>query len=277
MLITGCGSFAKAFVERLLQDRKYNRICIYSRGEQNQMEMREMFGNDPRLRFFLGDIRDRDRLKVAMRGISTVVHSAAIKDIASCYYNSTEAVRTNVEGTSNVIEVAATSGVLKMVTLSSDKAANPCSIYGTSKLMAEQLTLAANHTHGPLGTRFTAVRYGNISGSARSVIPKWRKALAEGREICITDPEVTRFHMWQEEAVQLVLDSISHGSTEEPSIPDLPAYKLSDLAEAMGIEKPTITGLPDYEKPHETMDGVTYSNEVRRLTVKELKEILERV
>jgi UDP-N-acetylglucosamine 4,6-dehydratase len=277
MLITGSGSFAKAFVRQLLQGREYNRICIYSRGEQNQMEMREMFNNDPRLRFFLGDIRDRERLKVAMRGISTVVHSAAIKDIASCYYNSTEAVRTNVEGTSNVIEVAATSGVLKMVTLSSDKAANPCSIYGTSKLLAEQLTLSANHTHGPLGTRFTAVRYGNISGSARSVIPKWRKALAEGREICITDPEVTRFHMFQEEAVQLVLDSIAYGSTEAPSIPDLPAYKLSDLAEAMGIKEYKIIGLPDYEKRHETMDGITDSSQARRLSVDELKEILKRV
>jgi UDP-N-acetylglucosamine 4,6-dehydratase len=186
-------------------------------------------------------------------------------------------VRTNVEGTSNVIEVAATSGVLKMVTLSSDKAANPCSIYGTSKLLAEQLTLSANHTHGPLGTRFTAVRYGNISGSARSVIPKWRKALAEGREICITDPEVTRFHMFQEEAVQLVLDSIAYGSTEAPSIPDLPAYKLSDLAEAMGIKEYKIIGLPDYEKRHETMDGITDSSQARRLSVDELKEILKRV
>jgi UDP-N-acetylglucosamine 4,6-dehydratase len=277
MLITGAGSFAKAFVKRLLEDREYHRIAIYSRGEQNQMEMREMFDNDPRLRFFLGDIRDRERLRVAMRGIKTVVHSAAIKDIASCYYNSTEATKTNIDGTINVIDAAAEAGVQKMVTLSSDKAADPKSVYGTSKLLAEQLTLAANHTYGPLGPRYTSTRYGNISGSARSVIPKWRKALAEGREICITDPDVTRFHMFQEEAVQLVLDSISHGSTEEPSIPDLPAYRLSDLAEAMGVKEYKIIGLPDYEKLHETMDGIAYSNEARRLSIPELKEILKQV
>ena len=277
MLITGAGSFAKAFVKRLLEDREYHRICIFSRGEQNQMEMRAMFNNDPRLRFFLGDIRDRERLRVAMRGVKVVVHSAAIKDIASCYYNSTEAVKTNIDGTINVIDAAAEAGVQKMVTLSSDKAADPCSVYGTSKLMAEQLTLAANHTYGIQGPRYMAVRYGNITGSARSVVPKWREALAEGREICITDPDVTRFHMYQEQAVELVLETIYCGSTERAAIPELPAFRLADLAEAMGITDAKIIGLPDYEKPHETMDGKVYSDQVRRLTISELKEILKRV
>ena len=277
MLITGAGSFAKHFVKRLLSNGELDRICIYSRGEDNQSKLRDFCNNDERLRFFLGDIRDKDRLRVAMRGVTTVVHSAAIKDISSCYYNSTEAVRTNVQGTVNVIEVAAETGVGKMVTLSTDKAANPVSIYGTSKLMAEQLTLAANHTYGILGPKFTAVRYGNISGSARSVIPRWREALKEGREIFITDPNVTRFHMYQEESVQLVLDALYHYPPDKPLIPDLPAYRLGDLAEAMGVYNPTIIGLPNYEKLHESMDGISYSDKARRLSIDELKDVLKRV
>lgn len=274
ILITGAGSFASSFIKRLLNDSEYRRICIFSRGELNQMKIRDQFGNDERLRFFLGDICSKDRLRIAMRGIKDVVHSAALKDIAACHYNSTECVRINIGGTSNVIEAAAEAGVERMVTLSTDKAANPVSIYGTSKLAAEQITLAANHTYGERGPRFTATRYGNITGSARSVVPRWRSALAAGSEIFLTDPNVTRFHMFQHEAAQLVLDALDHGPLDRPMTPVLPAYRLGDLAEAMGINNPTITGLPDYEKLHETMDGNAYSHFGKMLSVEELKEIL---
>jgi len=277
VLITGAGSFASSFIKRLLNDSEYERVCVFSRGELNQMKLREKFDNDERLRFFLGDICSKDRLRIAMRGIKDVVHSAALKDIAACHYNSTECVRINIGGTSNVIEAAAEAGVERMVTLSTDKAANPVSIYGTSKLAAEQITLAANHTYGEYGPRFTASRYGNCTGSARSVVPRWRAALATGGEIFLTDPRCTRFHMTQQEAVQLVLDALDHGPLDRPLIPVLPGYRLADLAEAMGIEDPTIIGLPDYEKLNETMDGNNYSHFGKMLSVEELREILKSV
>jgi len=277
MLITGAGSFARAFVKHLLREGEYNRICLYSRNEHNQAMFREEFEDDPRLRFFLGDIADRERLKVAMRGVKTIVHSAAQKRIESCFYNSSQVVKTNVMGTLNVIEIAAEAGVCKMVTLSSDKATNPISIYGTSKLMAESLTLSANHTYGESGPRYMSVRYGNIMNSAGSVIPRWKKSLEEGKKIFITDPNATRFAMMQEEAVSLVISTLANGSTKEPTIPDLPAYRLGDLARAMGIERLIKIGLPDYEKLHESLDGETDSSQARRLSINELREMIKSI
>lgn len=278
ILITGgSGAFGKAFVNHLLDNSDHDRICIYSRGEAKQAEMRDHFGDDERLRFFIGDIRNKDRLRVAMCGINDVIHAAALKRIETCFYNSSEVVQTNVIGTLNVIEAAAAESVDRVVTLSSDKAYKSISIYGHSKAMAESITLSANHTYGEYGPKYSAVRYGNIINSTLSVIPKWRNAILAGKEIYITDPDCTRFSMLQEEAVQLVLDTLEKMPPDKPAIPILSAYRVGDMAEAMGIKNPNIIGLPIFEKLHEGMEDGNYSNTARRLTIAELKEILKNV
>lgn len=270
MLITGgSGSFGQAFVKRLLKDGKHERICIYSRDEYKQSIMREQF-RDGRLRFFIGDVRDKDRLRRAMEGVKTVVHAAALKRIETGFYNPGEMVKTNIIGSMNVIEAAHDAKVDRVVFLSTDKAYQPISAYGQSKALAESLFSAANNAGGEHGPKFLVTRYGNVAGSKGSVIPKWR----ESNKGYITDPECTRFWMTMDEAIDLVLDTIKTG--KELNIPILPAYRLGDLAEAMGVSAYT-TGLGEYEKLHEGMADGNTSDKARRMSVNELREMLELV
>lgn len=275
MLVTGgTGSFGRAFVRRLLNDSHHDRICIYSRGEHAQARMREDFGDDTRLRWFIGDVRDRDRLRRAMSEIDTVVHAAALKRIEVGAYNPIEMCKTNIEGAVNVIEAARDAGVNFVVALSTDKAYQPVSPYGFSKALAESLFLSANAGSRP---RFAVTRYGNVAGSAGSVIPRWRDVIAHGfNKVRVTDPDCTRFWMTMDQAVQLVVDTIFTMLGGELVIPTLPAYRLADLAEAMGLSW-EVTGLPDYEKKHESMREGLCSETARRMGVEELREELKNV
>ena len=272
MLITGgTGAFGQAFVKNLLESDHSRRICIYSRDEYKQFLMKEKF-NDDRLRFFIGDVRDKERLTRAMRGVSTVVHAAALKRIEVGKYNPGEMVKTNVLGTMNVIEASQDArGVRKVVYLSSDKAWQPVSAYGHSKALGEALMLAANDQVGPDGPAYACTRYGNVAGSTGSVIPRWRAATGK---VQITDPDCSRFWMYMDQAVFLVLQTIDNNV--KLAIPSLPAFRLGDLAEAMGLEYDVI-GLPAHEKLHEGMCDGNTSDMARRMSVNELKFALERV
>ena len=282
VLITGgSGAFGTAFAKFLLNFNPHlpQRIAIYSRSEHRQAEMRrELEMQNPiaaeRMRWFIGDVRDRDRLRRAMEGIHVVIHAAALKRIEVGAYNPLEVKKTNIDGAANVIEAATDARVAKVVALSSDKAFEPISPYGTSKAFAESLFLAANNARGWDGPRFAVVRYGNVWGSTGSVVPTWRAILqGDNRIVPVTDPDCTRFFMTMTQAVDLIFDTALHMIGGETVIPDLPAYRLGDLAEAMGA-KMDIKGLPSFEKRHESMEPGNSSDKARRLTVSELKAIL---
>lgn len=274
MLITGAtGSFGRAFVKRALEDG-VERICVFSRSEHLQAEMRAEYDSD-RLRFFIGDVRDRDRLRRAMEGVETVVHAAALKRIEVGQYNPSEMVKTNVIGSMNVIEAAQDAGVKKVVALSSDKAFQPISPYGCSKALGESLFLAANNTVVKDKIKFSVTRYGNVAGSAGSIIPKWRAILENSDTVPVTNPNCTRFWMTMDEAIDLVLNTIKE-IPGEIVIPVLPAFRIGDLAEAMGA-KMEITGLPEWEKKHESMEENQSSDTARRMSIQELKSALESV
>lgn len=276
VLVTGAtGFFGRAFTHRLLAMPGVDRICIYSRDEAKQAAMREELGPRPQLRFFIGDVRDRERLTRAMAGVDVVVHAAALKRIEVGHYNPGEMVKTNVNGTVNVIEAGTDAGVDRMVLLSSDKAFEPVSAYGQTKALAESLFAAANNTRGARGPRFAVTRYGNVAGSTGSVIPTWRRYVARGEPVPVTDPECTRFWMRVDEAIDLVLDTIERMPTE-PAIPELPAFRLGDLAEAMGARM-TVRGLGAFEKKHESMRSGLCSETARRLDVDNLRASLAAV
>ena len=271
ILVTGgSGTFGRAFVRRALDT--WDRVCVFSRGEHTQAEMRAEFGQDDRLRFFIGCVRDRDRLTRAMRGVDCVVHAAALKRIEVCEYDPIEVVQTNVGGAANVIAAATDAGVRRVVALSTDKACDPVNAYGASKLLAERVFLAANNARGADGPRFAVTRYGNIAGSNGSVIPRWRAMIGAGATtVPATDPEATRFWMTIEEAVTLVTDTIERMRGGELVIPEcLPAYRLGDLAEAMGVRM-HIIGMPAYEKRHEAMRAGLTSDAAPRLSVGDLR------
>lgn len=275
-LVTGgTGSFGRAFVQRLLNTGASERICIYSRGEHTQAQMRMEFGDDSRLRWFIGDVRDRDRLRRAMDGIDVVVHAAALKRIEVGAYNPVEMARTNIDGAINVIEAAQDAGVKKVVALSTDKAYAPVSPYGATKALAESMFLAAQNTVPATGPKFAVCRYGNVWCSNGSVVPKWRALLASGVEaVPVTDPECTRFFMTLDQAVDLVVHTIEMMQGGELNVPDLPAYRLGDLAEAMGA-KTNVLGLPRWEKRHENMDDEHCSANAPRMSIDELRKALE--
>lgn len=276
ILITGgTGSFGTAFTNRLLKT-DVGRICILSRCEVRQAEMAGALRGERRLRFFIGDVRDKERLRRAMEDIEVVVHAAALKRIEVGHYNPTEMVKTNIGGAINVIEAAHDAGVKKVIALSTDKAFRPVSPYGQSKALAESIFLAANNTRGLRGPRFAVTRYGNVWKSRGSVVPRWSGLLAIGcRDIPITDPECTRFFMRMDEAIDLVLSTIAE-MPDRIAIPELPAYQLGDLADAMGIKRKwwKVTGLPEYEKQHESMSDDKCSKTARRMTISELKVAL---
>lgn len=267
ILITGGTGFLGHGLARTLLARGAQRIRIYSRGEHTQARMHETFGRDDRLAYFIGDVRDADRLERAMQRCPTVIHAAALKRIEVGHYNPDELVKTNVLGTMNVIEAARRAHVERVVLVSSDKAFIPVSPYGLSKAMAESLCVAANRMN--LGPRFAVCRYGNVSGSTGSVIPRWRSLISSGREVSVTDPDCTRFWMRLEQAVELVLSAAV--GDKEMLIPTLPAYRLGDLADAMGARTMKITGLDPWEKKHESMDHGKCSAHAHRMTVDELR------
>ena len=280
VLITGgSGAFGTACVRRLLAMRGPLRIVIFSRGEHRQADMaRELSalnheGAAWRLRFFIGDVRDRDRLRRAMEDIEVVIHAAALKRIEVGAYNPLEVKKTNIDGAANVIEAATDAGVRKVVALSTDKAFQPISPYGTSKAFSESLFLAANSTKGTRGPIFSVCRYGNVWESTGSVVPLWREILKSSDTVPVTDPDCTRFFMTMDEAVSLVLDTAHTMQGGEIAIPVLPAYRLGDLAEAMGA-KMDVRGLPLYEKRHESMGAGNSSDQARRMSVDELRRAL---
>lgn len=273
ILVTGgSGFFGQAFVREAL-NRGAERVCVFSRSESTQALMRAEFNSD-RLRFFIGDVRDQDRLRRAMHGVDIVVHAAALKRIDAAEYNVLEATMTNVMGTQNVVSAAIDAGVKKAVLLSTDKACNPTTTYGKTKALAEDIFLGARHYAGPDGPKFAVCRYGNVTGSTGSVIPTWRRSSGPVR---VTDPAATRFFMRASEAVALVWGTAERMEGGELVIPEaLPAYSVGDLAEAMG-KLYTVVGLAPNEKLHEEMRPGWSSEMARRMTVAELREELANV
>lgn len=255
LLITGgTGSFGKAFIRHALDNLNPKRIVIYSRDELKQYEARQLFNDDSRLRWFIGDIRDQHRLTRAMHNIDYVVHAAALKQVDTAEYNPFEYVQTNIIGTQNVVEASIEAGVNKVVALSTDKASSPINLYGATKLAADKLCQSANHYAAGYETRFSVVRYGNVMGSRGSVVPFWKQLAAEGKEIPITDNRMTRFWITLPQAVKFVEESfdLMHGG--EVFVPKIPSMKVVDLAEAVAPGTKTYEiGIRPGEKLHEEM------------------------
>ena len=266
ILITGgTGSFGKAFLDQVLTTHNPARVVIFSRDELKQYEMRQTWGDDPRVRFFLGDIRDRDRLNMALRGVDYVVHAAALKQVDTAEYNPMEYVKTNILGSENVIQASLDAGVKKVVALSTDKASSPVNLYGATKLTADKLFISSNHYAVDGGTRFSVVRYGNVMGSRGSVIPFFRNLAATGQPLPITDARMTRFWITLPQAVDFVIDSFADMSGGELYVPRIPSMKVVDLAEAIAPGAPLVDiGIRPGEKLHEEM----ISTEDARRTVK---------
>jgi UDP-N-acetylglucosamine 4,6-dehydratase len=255
ILITGgTGSLGKALVKELLQNTKVRRIAIFSRDELKQHNFRNEVGDDARLRWFIGDIRDLDRLKRAMHNVDFVIHTAALKQVDTGEYNPMEFIKTNVLGSQNVIDAAIETGVKRVVALSTDKASSPINLYGATKLTADKLFVAANNYSFSYGTTFSVVRYGNVMGSRGSVIPFWKQLADEGRPLPITDLRMTRFWISIEQAVRFVLDSLEMMSGGELYVPRIPSMKITDLAMAVAPDaKLQEIGMRPGEKLHEEM------------------------
>jgi len=280
ILITGgSGSFGTAFTERLLTNNLSDRICIYSRDEFKQAQMRQRFNDDQRLRFFVGDVRDLSRLKRAMIGVDIVIHAAALKRIEVGNYAPDEMVKTNIMGAINVIEATHEAKVKKVICLSTDKAYKPVSPYGQTKALAESLFLNANNMYGQHGPKYSVTRYGNVAGSKGSVIPKWRELKEKKKIITVTAFSCTRFWMFMDEAVDLVLKAIKEMKGGETFIPELPAFNLINLLKAMDINTKNVrvAGLPEWEKVNECMADGNCSNTARQMTIDELREALKNV
>jgi len=231
LLTGGTGSFGKKFTEIILGEYGPKKLIIFSRDELKQYEMRRVFDH-PSLRYFIGDVRDRERLDRAMRGVDIVVHAAALKQVPSCEYNPYEAVKTNILGGQNVIDASIDNGVHKIVAISTDKAVNPINLYGATKLVAEKLFVQGNSYRGARDIRFSCVRYGNVIGSRGSVIPLFRKQRATG-EITITDPRMTRFWITLEQGVRFVIRCVEIMEGGEVFVPKIPSMRITELAEAI--------------------------------------------
>jgi UDP-N-acetylglucosamine 4,6-dehydratase len=243
---------------------------VFSRDEMKQHEMRQTWGEDPRVRFFLGDIRDRDRLNRALSGVDFVVHAAALKQVDTAEYNPFEFVKTNILGSQNVIDAAIDSGVQKVVALSTDKASSPINLYGATKLTADKLFVAANNYGHSRGTRFAVVRYGNVMGSRGSVIPLFQRLIAEGVPLPITDARMTRFWITLEQAVQFVLSSFDMMVGGELFVPRIPSMRIVDLIEALSPGHPTYeVGIRPGEKVHEEM--ISSEDSVRTFLISETR------
>ena len=257
ILVTGgTGSFGHHFVEYVMKNYKPKKLIIYSRDEYKQFIMSNEYKEySSVLRFFIGDVRDEARLRMAMKGVDYVVHAAALKQVPACEYNPNEAIKTNITGAMNVINASLEAGVKKVVALSTDKAVNPINLYGGTKLVSDKLFCAANAYGGVEGTRFSVVRYGNVAGSRGSVIPFFQNLIDQGKkDLPITDYRMTRFWISLEQGVELVIKALEESRGGETFISKIPSFKITDLAEAMlpGCNKPEV-GIREGEKLHEIM------------------------
>ncbi len=255
ILITGgTGSFGKKYVQTLLDNHKPKKIIIYSRDELKQFEMQQDF-NQPCMRYFIGDVRDKERLIQAMNGVDFVIHAAALKQVPAAEYNPMECIKTNINGAENVIAAALANNVEKVVALSTDKAANPINLYGATKLVSDKLFVAANNISGGHLTTFSVVRYGNVAGSRGSVVPFFEKLIAEGAsELPVTHSDMTRFWITLQDGVDFVLKNFTRMLGGEIFVPKIPSMRILDLAKAMAPELPIkIVGIRPGEKLHEIM------------------------
>ncbi len=254
VLITGgTGSFGKKLSEILLNEFKPARLIIYSRDEMKQFEMQQIYDEFDNIRFFIGDVRDKERLSLAMNGVDYVVHAAALKIVPAMEYNPAEAIKTNVIGAMNIIECSIMHKVKKVIALSTDKACNPINLYGATKLCSDKLFVAANSYSGTSGTRFAVVRYGNVVGSRGSVVPFFKQKMQEG-VIPITDTRMTRFWITLEQAVRFVLKNFERMRGGEVFVPKIPSMNIMDLAKAVAPEcKTKVIGIRPGEKLHEVM------------------------
>lgn len=262
ILVTGgTGSFGRRFIHTVLSRAKPRKLIVYSRDElkqhEMQIELREAFDAETygKMRFFLGDVRDRDRLTLALRGVDIVIHAAALKQVPAAEYNPSECIHTNVMGAENVVWASLTNRVKYVVALSTDKACNPINLYGATKLASDKTFVAANNLSGDIGTRFSVVRYGNVVGSRGSVVPLFQRMIANGaRTLPITDARMTRFWITLNEGVDFVLSSLNIMRGGEVFVPKIPSMRMTDLVEAMspgaGIE---VIGIRPGEKLHEMM------------------------
>lgn len=250
----GTGSFGKEFIKTILERYKPKKIIVYSRDELKQFEMEQTYNQDC-MRYFIGDVRDGERLKQAMRGVDYVVHAAALKQVPAAEYNPMECIKTNVDGAKNIIDAAICNGVHKVVALSTDKAANPVNLYGATKLVSDKLFVAANNIVGEHQTRFSVVRYGNVVGSRGSVVPFFKKLLASGAiELPITDERMTRFWITLPQGVDFVLKAFQRMQGGEIFVPKIPSSRIVDLATALAPHLPhKVIGIRPGEKLHETM------------------------
>lgn len=257
MLVTGgAGSFGRRFIEIVLRELRPKKLIIFSRDEWKQHEMRTNGFDHSSLRYFIGDVRDLERLRRATEGVDVIVHAAALKQVPACEYNPMEAVETNINGTRNVVDAALDNGVKRVMMLSTDKATAPLNIYGASKLVAEKLCVHANAYRGQRPTRFACVRYGNVLGSRGSVLPLFEEQRERGR-ITITDPEMTRFWMTLDQSVRFVLSRLDVMCGGEVFVPKLPSMKLFDLARTVAPEATIdVIGPRVGEKLHEEMLSV---------------------
>ena len=253
VLVTGgTGSFGNAFIKRVLKDHKPKKLIVFSRDELKQYEQSQEM-NDPCLRFFLGDVRDKDRLYRAFQGVDLIIHAAALKQVPAAEYNPFEFVKTNVLGAANIVDAAIDCGVKKVIALSTDKAANPVNLYGATKLCSDKLFITANAYAGDKPTRFSIVRYGNVLGSRGSVIPLFLKMREEG-VLKLTDKRMTRFWLTLEQGVEFVLSCIDLMHGGEIFVPKIPSMKLIDLAKTIGPDCEYVyTGIRPGEKLHEVL------------------------
>jgi len=255
VLVTGgTGSFGQRFIRTLLDREAPRRVVVFSRDELKQFEMQQHF-NSPEMRWFLGDVRDLERLKQAMRGVDIVVHAAALKQVPAAEYNPMEAIKTNIHGAENVIAACLMNGVQRVIALSTDKAAAPANLYGATKLVSDKLFVAANNLAGDLPTRFAVVRYGNVVGSRGSVVPFFRKLIEGGAtELPITDNRMTRFWITLQDGVDFVCNSLKRMHGGEVFVPKIPSSRITDLAQAMAPHLPmNCIGIRPGEKLHEVM------------------------
>jgi UDP-N-acetylglucosamine 4,6-dehydratase len=258
VLVTGgTGSFGNAFVQEVASRFKPRRLIVFSRDELKQYEMAQVFTQEryPFMRFFIGDVRSRDRLEMAMRDVDYVIHAAAMKQVPIAEYNPLECVHTNILGAENIVHAALSRGVKRVLALSTDKAANPVNLYGATKLASDKIFVAANHLAGADGTRFSVVRYGNVIGSRGSVVPMFQKMISEGApDLPITDPRMTRFWITLTQGVNLVLSSLSMMKGGEIYVPKIGSLKMTELAAALapGLAH-RVVGIRPGEKLHEVM------------------------
>lgn len=255
VLITGgTGSFGKKFVQKILNSHNPKKIIVYSRDELKQYEMAQIF-NDKKMRYFIGDVRDRARLEVAMSGVDICIHAAALKHVPIAEYNPMECIKTNIDGAQNVISAALNNNVKKIIALSTDKAANPINLYGATKLCSDKLFITANNIKGSKDSKFSVVRYGNVVGSRGSVIPFFKKLIESGaKELPITDERMSRFFITLDSGVEFVLKSLNRMHGGEIFVPKIPSVKITSVAKALAPNlAQKIIGIRPGEKLHEVM------------------------